>query len=875
MGNVHLLEREPHLASLLDYAAEARGGAGLVLVAGEAGVGKSALVERLEHEVPEARWCWSACDGLFTPRPLGPLFDLAAQLGGELERLSQTESGREALFTALLRQLAAGAPGDLTVIVVEDVHWADEATMDLLRFLGRRLRNAPVLLVVTYRDDSMAAGDPLRLALGDLASSRAARRVTLSPLSAAAVRILAGGTELEAAALCRLTGGNPFYVTEVVRSGLSEVPPTARDAVLARAARISTASRHVLQIAALIGTRVKPRLLQLAADCAPPDIDELLASGLLGEDGTRLRFRHEIARLAVEQSVPGHRRTELHARILRALTGLGDSDDAQLAFHADAAGDIALVMLHAPRAARRAAALSSHREAVAQYERALRVAGADPVQDPALAAALYDELADELALLDRSRESVDASQAALALWRSVGEPLREADALLRQACSLGQLCLGQQAEAMISDAITILVPLGPSAELARAYAYLASHRMVAYAHDEAIALARRAQQLAEPLGTFDVLADALNTLGCTIALTGDGEWTGYLRSSLDTALGHGLQDQASRAYGNMYDLHVRLRQFAAGEECFAEGLAYCDKHDLTSGAGYLRGVRIRLLERAGRWDEAVRLSRDLLATAGPSPLNRLPAVTLLGLIGARREEPDAWKYLDEAAGTAGLTGQPQWIVPARLARAEACWLRADQEQARHEAELADDVCGPCDAWERGEVAVWLRRTGSDRPPRGSVAGPYDGQLHGQHEAAAQAWDELGCPHEGALARCDAGGEESLHQALAAFQQLSAAAATRLARQQMRTAGIRSIPVGPRAATRGHPAGLTPREREVLDLICAGHTNAEIARRLFISVKTVDHHVSAVLAKLDAPTRSAAAVEAARRGLTTAAPAKPA
>ena len=213
---------------------------------------------------------------------------------------------------------------------------------------------------------------------------------------------------------------------------------------------------------------MEPRLLQLAADCAPPDIDELLASGLLGEDGTRLRFATRSPAWQWSSPCPATGVPSCTPRVPAGPDRPGHSDDAQLAFHADAAGDIALVMRRVPRAARRAAALSSHREAVAQYERALRVAGADPVQDPALAAALYDELADELALLDRSRESVDASQAALALWRSVGEPLREADALLRQACSLGQLCLGQQTEAMISDAITILVPLGPSAELARA-----------------------------------------------------------------------------------------------------------------------------------------------------------------------------------------------------------------------------------------------------------------------------------------------------------------------------------------------------------------------------------------------------------------------
>jgi len=154
---VLLLERESHLAALYDYAGEARRGDGrLVLVTGEAGIGKSALVEQLAADLPEARWSWGACDGMFTPRPLGPLFDLAAQLGGELGDLCRAGAPREELFTALLRHVSE--PRRLDVLVIEDVHWADEATIDLLRFLGRRIRFAPALLIVTYRDEGLTAG---------------------------------------------------------------------------------------------------------------------------------------------------------------------------------------------------------------------------------------------------------------------------------------------------------------------------------------------------------------------------------------------------------------------------------------------------------------------------------------------------------------------------------------------------------------------------------------------------------------------------------------------------------------------------------------------------------------------------------------------
>ena len=347
-----LLEREAQLASLGEYAGEARHGDGrMVLVAGEAGVGKSALVEQLQRDLPDAAWFWGACDGLFTPRPLGPLFDIAAKLGGELLELCRADAPRADLFSALLRQISE--PGELRVLVVEDIHWADEATIDLLRFLGRRIRDATVLLIVTYRDDGLSATDPLRIALGDLATQRSVRRAGLAPLSAAATAVLAGDHGLDAAALYRLTGGNPFYVTEVVQSGMGEIPASARDAVLARVSRLPARAREVLDAAALIGARVEFPLLTSVSGDPSAAADELLESGLLSMDGTALTFRHEIVRRAVQEAVPPLRSGLTHTRILRALADLGCGDDARLAYHAEAAGDGPAVLRYAPAAARR------------------------------------------------------------------------------------------------------------------------------------------------------------------------------------------------------------------------------------------------------------------------------------------------------------------------------------------------------------------------------------------------------------------------------------------------------------------------------------------------------------------------------------------
>jgi len=862
---VQLLERGAALTSLAEYAHEARLGDGrLVLVAGEAGIGKSALVEQLQNDLPDARWSWGACDGLFTPRPLGPLLDLAGQVGGELEVLCQAGAAREDLFRALLRQV--GEPGTLSVVAIEDIHWADEATVDLLRFLGRRLRSAPVLLIATYRGEDLAADGPLRAALGEIARQRSTRRVDLAPLSADAVRILAGGTGLDAAELYRLTGGNPFYVTEVVQAGLGTVPSSARDAVLARAARLSGGSREVLDVAALVGARVELDLLRSVTACSPRVVDEILTSGLLAEDGGWLRFRHEIARLAVEQAIPAHRRSVIHARILDALGSLGYGDDARMAFHAEGAGAGPAVFRYASSAARQATDLASHREAVTQYERALRFA-ADAA--PAVAAGLYDGLAYELMLVGRFRGAVEAGEQALAIWRQAGDGMREGGTLRNLSYALERLGRGPDSVAAAEAAVAVLEPLGPSTELAWAYSRLASTRMWNSRYRVAIELAVRAQAIAEPLRALDVLSDALNTQGCSVAHTG-GEWTGYLRRALDIALSAGLDEQVARAFANLYSRYANQRRFAEAERYFTEGVAYCDEHDLGVGAAFLRGERVAALERTGRWDEAVALSAELLASADLSPLDRFRPLQVLGVIRARRGEPGAWAYLDEAAATADASGEPQCIIPVRLARADAYWLQGEPRRAAREAERADDVAAGSDGWERGEIGAWLRRTGSPRPPRGELAGPYRRQVAGEWAEAAREWAELGCPYEAALALHDAGEEAALRQALEIVTGLRAPAAAQLTRRTMRQLGIRSIPAGPRTATQADPLGLTRREREVLELICAGHSNAEIAVKLVLSTRTVDHHVSAVLAKLGAPTRGAAAAHAARLGLAGAA-----
>ena len=844
-----LLEREPVLASLRQYAHEASQGEGrLVLIAGEAGAGKSVLVERFQRDLPDAIWSWGACDGLSTPQPLAPLFDLARDLGGTLEDLCRGQPERDELFAALLTQVT----GDdrLNVIVIEDIHWADEATLDLMRFLTRRIRAASVLVIGTYRGDWLAPSSPLRLALGELAARRWARRLELPPLSVEAVRTMAAGTGLDAGQLYQLTGGNPFYVTEMLEAGTHGVPLSARDATLSRTGRLSDTARQVLETAALMGVRIDAGLL---AD-RQSELDELSASGLLVDEGIGLRFRHEIARLAIAQEIPGHRQALIHARILNALRAGGSRDDARMAFHAEGAGDEDAVVRHASLAARRAVDLGSHREAAAQYERALRWAAHSA---PSAQAELYTGLAEEATLSDQSQTAADADEQALRLWRLLKDRRHEGESLQRYSLTLKHLCRGDEAVGAAIEAINTLEPLGGTRELARAYVTLASLRMTRSENDQAIDLARRAQALARSLDASDVVADALNTEGCAASAT-DPSWAGLIRRSLELAISRNLPNQAGRAYSNLYGIACDQFRFDEGEQYYRDGVAYCEQNDLDRHFHFLRAARTIVLEHRGRWDEAVAISAQLLEESSAAPLHQICAQALIGVIYARRGEPGVWRALDSAIANAAPTGQPQYVIPARLARTEAFLTEGRVDEARHEAELAADAAHDIDEWMRGALRRWLYRTGSDRIVDGPIAEPYRLQEFGEHAAAAAIWDELGCCLDAALALLDSSDEDDLRDALRRLDELGARATAGLARQKLRQIGARSVPVGPRRATRAHPLGLTPRECEVLELICERKTNTQIARALFISAKTVNHHVSSVLAKLGVETREAAA-----------------
>ena len=848
---MQLLERDAVLGSMAEYAAEARDGVPrIILLAGEAGVGKTSVVETLAELVPDARWLWGRCDGSFTPQPLAPVYDIAMDVGGPLLKAWVEDSDCQQLFRITLDELT-GKLSPFTVLVLEDVHWADDATLDLLRFLGTRLRSGRALVVATYRDDGLAADHPLRVTLGELATQRATRRIALAPLSRDAVARLADGTSVSADDLHALTGGNPFLVSEVIDAGVADVPASARDAVLARVARLSATAREALEAAAIIGLRVEVDVLERTSGATHAAIDECLTAGALVSDKAAFRFRHEIARRTIDESIAAHRRAGLHRQTFVALIATGCTDDARLAHHADAAGDGAAVLHHAVRAAERASSLAAHREAATQFRRALRYAGDLGPTDRAL---LYERLGQEETFTDSWVGAGDAQLNALALWRELGDRLREGDCLRRLSRTMWRLCRSEEMRSYARQAVEILEELGPSLELGWAYA---THAVMQDKAEDIIAINARAQQLARDLDDKALLSYTLNSEGSALEQIGQ-DGIPHMREALAVGLAVDDQDTVGRAYSNLVDLLVAHLRYEEAEELVAEAVAYLDDHDLATYGNCLRVGFGRALIHLDRWDEIEHQVMFDLESRQLSPVNRMIQYLLIGTIRVRRGQPGGIEYLDQSAEFATSGGELAFLAEVDLARAEAAWLRGDLDGARKLTDAARVNTLAGDGPTLGMLSGWLRRL--ELPPLENpvLSTPYQREVAGDWRAAADAWIEIGCGYDAGLALLDSGDVEAIREAIALFDKVGAVATIAIAQARLRELGETAIPRGRRASTRDDRWGLTRREREVLALIVEGLTNAEIAGRLFIAEKTVDNHVASVLAKMGVTSRHDAA-----------------
>ena len=858
---MELLERSAQLALLDERLAAVRGsGRGrMVLVAGEAGAGKTALMRALYERHPRIRVLEGACEALFTPRPLGPFLDIAADVGGELTAVADSGPSAAEWLAAFSRQLRSP-----TLVVLEDLHWADEATLDVVRLLGRRVARLPALVVATYRDDELERLHRLRVVLGELPRD-AVDRLRVEPLSPDAVHELAAGRGIDDERLYERTGGNAFFVTEVLAAeGAADIPATVRDAVLARAARLSDSARRLLEAVAVVPPRAELWLLEQLAPAELSELESCLASGMLRAQGNWVGFRHEIARVTISDELPPHRRVELHRAALAAL--VGRAEPARLAHHAEAAEDGPAVLEHATAAGDRASRLGAHREAAAHFASALRhAAGLGPAEKAALLERLGFECYFTLALA----EATDAYELALAAYRVTGDRRREGDVerwLSFLAWSVGDR---DAAEEHALTAVRLLEALPEGTELAMAYSNVALLRMMEHDSDAAIEWGERALVLAERLGETEILVHALNNVGSAELRSGRRGGSEKLKRSLALALHAGLEDHAARAYVNLSFSFLHTRDCARADPYLDAAIAYTGEHDLDFYALFASGLKARSQLDQGRWDAAADLAIWVAEHPRSQAIARIVPLTVMGLLRARRGDGDPWRPLDEALELARSTGELQRLGPVAAARAEARWLTATSDRIAEETTaILELAAARGDAWTAGELCLWRRRGGLDDEVTATFATPFAAELGGDARGAAAMWTDRGCPYEAALALGGSDDEAAMREGLAELQALGARAAAALVARRLRERGALDVSRGPRPNTRSNPAGLTARQLQVLELIAQGQRNADIAARLFVSEKTVDHHVSAILSKLGVPTRGHAAAEAIRLGIAS-------
>jgi DNA-binding CsgD family transcriptional regulator/tetratricopeptide (TPR) repeat protein len=852
---MELIERETLLASLDNLLGEARSGSGrLVLVAGEAGVGKTALARAFVERLPgDVRALWGACDALSTPRPLGPFLDMepVADLIGRAR-------GRHSLLTAMVEELSL-----LTVMVVEDAHWADEATLDVLRFVGRRIAGTRGLVLVTFREDEVGASHSLQTVVGDLATATGCERLAVPPLTPAGVAELATGSPLDPEHLHRVTGGNAFYVTEVLAAPGWTLPPSVADAVIARVSRLTPEAQALLEVVALSPLGLEPDLADALLPETAPALDECAEQRVLVLSGRFVTFRHELARLAVEESVPTPARRALHVRLVAALEKRS-ADPARLAHHADLAGDGERVLRYAPVAAREAAARGAHREAARQYERAVADAEGLP---PAELAALLSAWADQRDYFDDYTEIVELRARILELRRRAGDRVGEGVALRKLARALDLSGRRTEGERTASAAKTLLEEHERGTELALTYAQLGYAAEVGYRANEALRWTSKAIDLARRVESQAALSLALNARGeIHIMFYEDAVGVSELEESRRVSLALGDDLNAVLATINLGASLMVVRQFAPALAALEEAIAFAEERDLDHFAAYARGLVAWILLEQGEWERGEALADEALGVHTTIATLAALALAVKGRIQARRGDPRSSQSL-AAAWAAAREAQAlshTWLVIVGLL--EAAWLAnrpAEVEAVAPEArEALERIRIP---WVTSELAFWLWRTGVlDRPPQG-LTEPFALQVAGAWEQAGSAWRRIGCPYAEADALSE-GDETAMRSALETFTRLGAEPAADRVRNRLRRAGIAGVPPRPRASTRSAPAHLTRRQLEVLALVEDGLSNAEIARRLFISEKTAGHHVSAILRKLGARTRAEAAARSRALGI---------
>ena len=836
-----------------------------VFVTGEAGIGKTALVKAFcKQQQTDCTIYQGACDALFTPRPLAPLYDIIWQVGSDLLPASHTIEQRSELFLNFFHALSSRK--EKILIVFEDIHWADEATLDFIKFFLRRIVQLRCLFILTYRDDEIHSGHPLRNVLGDL-SPDTFTRIQLTPLSRQAVYKLAGEKGYDPGNVYSISGGNPFYVNEILASYSPGVPDNIKDAILAVYDRQEEGTKNAWQICSVIPEGLEINRFAKIKSSWDEGMDHCFALKIIIIKNDRVIFKHELYRRTIEDSLSPFKRVALNKKILELfLTSFEEEGEIErIVQYAKNANENQLVVEYAPRAAKQAASVGAHIEASKLYLTAIEYI---EKSDEDRLVELYESYAYECYLTNQIKDAIIYQERALKTWQKKNEKEQTGNSLRL----LSRYCWfdgnRDEAEKYGKEAIQILESLPSSRAKAMAFSNMSQLKLFSEETPDCEKWGNLAIEMAREIKDDEILCHALNNVGASQWKVQASREAGekFLMESLDIALKNSYHEHAARAYSNIIYNSVEAKEYDLAKRFLQAGIAYCEERGLDSSNNYKLSLKARLLMETGDWDEAAFIASNFLQTPAQPGTIKIGCLLILATIKLRRGEPDASSPLEEAKALSFKTKEHQRIIPVTIALLEYEWLTAKRLITEEELKICLALVQKVDnIFLNSEINFWLQKVRNQEIDLPALYEPYKLLREGKINKAADFWQKKGCPFQKAFALFE-GVEEDKKNALILFQQLGANAVSEKIKMEMRAVGIKSIPRGIRESTKNNPAQLTIRELDVLRLLQKGNPTREIAGTLFISPKTAENHISNILFKLDVKTRSKAITEAVRLGI---------
>ena len=860
-----LIERDGLLASLQQHFDDISDGEGhCVFISGEAGIGKTALVKAFcKKQSDECSMYQGACDALFTPRPLAPLYDILWQVNKERWPTSPSSEERSALFSNFFQELSTKK--GKVLIVFEDIHWADEGTLDFIRFFAKRIYQLPCLFILTYRDNEIHSRHPLRSVLGQLPPDSFTKLV-VTPLSKQAVVEMATHKGYSGEDVYSIAGGNPFYVNEILASYSPGVPDNIKDSILSVYERQKEGTKNAWQI-----WSVMPEGLEVERVATIKnswwDIDHCFAISVIIVQSGKVVFKHELYRRTIEESLTPFKRMELNKLMLELfLDSFEEKGEIERILHyAKNANEKKLVVKYAPEAAQKAASIGAHLEASKLFLTAIEYfEGNDTNQ----LAGFYEAYAYECYLSNQIKEAIASTEKVLNLWNEKSDTEKTGDTLRFLSRLWWFDGNRKNAEDFAWQAIGVLKDQPVSSTKAMAFSNMSQLKMLSDEPSECMLWGEKAMSLAKELDNEEILCHALNNVGSVQMCIHSSEQEGIamLQQSLEIAVRNSYHEHAARAYTNLASGLVKIKSYSFAMTTLDDGIHYCEERDLNAWSFYMLSWKARLNLKTGHWVEAGSIANNLLKNENQPAIIKITALIVVAKILMRKGDKDVRTLLLEAKTKSFKTMELQRVIPSMVALLEYEWLTGktiiEQDDIEQTAVLMRQA--GIDS-EKNEFVFWMKKAGRHIVLCKEIADAYDTSSAAKTLKAASFWQRAGCPYEQALVLFE-GKEDDKRKAIKILQDLDAIAVYEKMKQAMRNLGIKNIPRGIRKSTRSNAAFLTYREMDVLRLLKEDMQNKEIAAQLYISAKTVDHHISSILFKLDASSRSKAVSEAIRAGI---------